>query len=73
MYGDVPVRHELLLPRVSYSRKRVFIAKKELRKVGLDRRSHDDTHFLAGPFPASSVPDRVVLAERSTGNDHRVL
>ena len=41
--------------------------------MGLDRRSHDDAHFLAGPFPASSVPDRVVLVERSTGNDHRVV
>lgn len=37
--------------------------------MGLDRRYHDDTHFLAGTSPASSVPDYVVLVDRLDNDD----
>lgn len=51
------VRQELLLPLVFIAKE--YSSSQEGSVWVRDRRSHDDTHFLAWQ-PASSVPDSVV-------------
>jgi len=71
MYDDVPqfkshpmLGHGLFLRStmyISHTTIRIEYSSSILNPVGLDRRTHDDTHFIARTLPASSVSEPVAF------------